>query len=452
MQQLQPVIWSKGTYLTQQHLQVQDLFLESSLHFRLNALHFRPWGFQSLVIDHEALAGGYFAVTEASGIFPDGLLFDIPGSDPAPSPKPLAACFDQDVDELDVYLAIPPHRQGGLNVANAQSGADTRYNPEVVLLRDENSGLTEKPVQIARKNFRFQVTGEMQEGTVAIRVARVRRSSAGVFTVMQSFVPPLIDFHASTYLVSVARRITEILFARSTQLSGIRRQRNQSLADFSASDVANFWLLYTINSHSPAINHLLESGKCHPERLFEAMVSLAGALTTFSTALHPRDLPRYDHENLSPVFAELDRQLLLLLDTTVPTNCISLPLRRLHPFIYGTPIDDDKYLNNSTLYLAVNAEVPQADIAAKTPQLVKVCSANHIEHLVRQALPGVPLTYVLTPPNAIPLKLNYHYFSVTQSGLAWEAVGRSRTFAAYVPNELPNPQLELVILLPEASA
>jgi type VI secretion system protein ImpJ len=125
MQQLQPVIWSKGTYLTQQHLQGQDLFLESSLHFWLNALHFRPWRFQSLTIDHEALAGGFFAVTHASGIFPDGLLFDMPGSDSLPAPKALAACFEPDVNELDIYLAIPPYRSGGLNAANSQSGRRT---------------------------------------------------------------------------------------------------------------------------------------------------------------------------------------------------------------------------------------------------------------------------------------------------------------------------------------
>jgi type VI secretion system protein ImpJ len=450
MQQLQPVIWSKGTYLTQQHLQVQDLFLESSLHFRLNALHFRPWGFQSLTIDHEALAGGFFALTHASGIFPDGLLFDMPGSDALPVPKALAACFDQDVDELDIYLAIPPYRPGALNVANPQSGADTRYNPEVILLRDENTGMTEKPVQIARKNFRFQVKSDMKEGAIASRVARIQRSRSGVFTALTTFVPPLIDFHASPYLVSLAKRIVEILFARSSQLSGMRRQRNQSLADFSASDVANFWLLYTINSYSPAIRHLLETGKAHPERLFEAMLSLSGALTTFSTVLHPRDLPQYDHDNPGPAFADLERKLLTLLDTTVPTNCVSLPLRLIQPSIYGTPIDDDRYLKNAMLYLAVNADAPQADIAAKTPLLVKVCSADHIEHLVRQALPGVSIAYVSTPPNSIPIKLNYHYFSIDQSGLAWEAVRRTRSFAVYVPGELPNPQFELLILLPEA--
>jgi type VI secretion system protein ImpJ len=102
------------------------------------------------------------------------------------------------------------------------------------------------------------------------------------------------------------------------------------------------------------------------------------------------------------------------------------------------------------MYLAISAEASQAEIAGKTPQLVKVCSASHIEHLVRQALPGVPLTYVASPPSAIPVKLNYQYFSLSQAGVAWEAVQRARNLAAYVPGDLPNPQLELIILLPQA--
>ncbi len=48
MKQLQPVIWTKGTFLTPQHLQVQDRFLEDTLSFRLQALKFCPWGFSEL--------------------------------------------------------------------------------------------------------------------------------------------------------------------------------------------------------------------------------------------------------------------------------------------------------------------------------------------------------------------------------------------------------------------
>jgi type VI secretion system protein ImpJ len=79
---------------------------------------------------------------------------------------------------------------------------------------------------------------------------------------------------------------------------------------------------------------------------------------------------------------------------------------------------------------------------------VKVCSASHIDHLLTYALPGVELTYLPSPPNSIPVKLKYSYFSLSQTGPAWEAVRRARNFAAYVPGDLPNPQLELLIVLP----
>jgi len=103
------------------------------------------------------------------------------------------------------------------------------------------------------------------------------------------------------------------------------------------------------------------------------------------------------------------------------------------------------------MYLAVSAEMGEAELISKAPRLIKVCSATtHIEHLVKQALPGVQLTHVSQPPSAIPVKLNYQYFSLNQSGLAWEAVGRARNLAAYVPGDFPNPALELLILLPRS--
>jgi predicted component of type VI protein secretion system len=39
---------------------------------------------------------------------------------------------------------------------------------------------------------------------------------------------------------------------------GVRRQKNLSLADFGTADIAQFWLLYTVNSHLPEFNHLFE--------------------------------------------------------------------------------------------------------------------------------------------------------------------------------------------------
>jgi type VI secretion system protein ImpJ len=81
---------------------------------------------------------------------------------------------------------------------------------------------------------------------------------------------------------------------------------------------------------------------------------------------------------------------------------------------------------------------------------VKVCSATHIEQLISNALPGITLTHLPSPPSAIPIKMKYQYFSLNQSGAAWESVIRARNLAAHVPGDFPNPQMELLILLPQA--
>ena len=110
MKRLQPVIWTKGTFLSPQHLQLQDRFLENLLQFHLDSLTFRPWGFRSLQVSREGLAAGSLGISSASGIFPDGLLFDIPGSDSAPPPKLFAECFEPDqTTTLDVYLSVPQY-------------------------------------------------------------------------------------------------------------------------------------------------------------------------------------------------------------------------------------------------------------------------------------------------------------------------------------------------------
>ena len=450
MKRLQPVIWSKGTFLTPQHLQVQDKFIEDTLTFRLQALKFCAWGFSELTLNQEMLAEGQLAVSRASGIFPDGLLFDIPDADSSPPSKALAKLFDPGAKSLDMYLTVPDYRQRGVNVSTSLDGS-TRYVAEDTFFRDENTGTGEKPVRVARKNFRLLAENENREGSSVLRIANVEKTGAETFRLNPRFIPPLIEIGGSEYLVGLLRGLIEVMSAKSSELSGMRKQKNQSLADFTAADIANFWLLYTVNSHFPIFSHLFGSNSSHPEELYSAMVSLAGSLTTFSPKLRLRDLPLYAHDSLGPLFADLDEKLRLMLETVVPTNLVSLPLKLVKTSVYATAIDNEKYLRNTRMYLAVSAEMKEDAVIRDVPRLVKVCSATHIEHLIKQALPGIQLKHLPSPPSALSVKLKYQYFSLNQSGAAWEAVTRARNLAAYVPDDFPNPNLELLILLPETA-
>ena len=208
-------------------------------------------------------------------------------------------------------------------------------------------------------------------------------------------------------VAALTRRLIEILSAKSSLRANQRRQKNLSLADFGTADIANFWLLYTINSHFPQFQHLLEVRRGHPEALYETMVSLAGALTTFSLNLHPRDLPKYDHDNLGGCFTELDEQIRTLLETVVPSNFVSLPLKLLQPSIYGTPLAEDRFLKNTRMYLAISADMNEGDLIAKTPWLkgtrVSMGVANVFDQRVkvRDATGATPTGY--QPANLDPI-------------------------------------------------
>lgn len=450
MRQLQPVVWSKGVFLSPQHLQAQDRFFEDTLRFLSGALSFRNWGFASLRIDAAGLSEGRLSVAQATGVFPDGLMLDIPDSDAPPASRTLDECFSQGSSTCAFFLAVPQDRPGGINVALQRGGASTRFYSELQMLRDENSSGVEKPVSLARKNLQILAEGENLEGSVLLPLARVERTETGGYRLDPKYVPPLVNLKDNELLTSILRGEIETLVSRSSQLAGSRRQRNQSLADFSASDIANFWLLYTINSHLPVSRHLLDAAHVHPEMLFLHMLSLAGALTTFSPKIESRDLPRYEHERLGECFLALDTIIAELLETVVPSNFVALPLKQLRDSIYATAIDKDSYFENSRAYLAISSAMNEAELISRVPALAKACSATHIEQLVRQALPGLKLTHVPVPPRAIPVKLRYQYFSLERSGAVWEAVVRARNFAVYLPGEILNPDMELIFLFANA--
>jgi type VI secretion system protein ImpJ len=448
MRQMQKPLWTKGVLLTPQHMQTQDRFLEDLLAFQVSSLSFFPWGFHRLVIDREALAGGSLALHGAAGLMPDGLAFDMPGADTLPPPRPLDDDWVGDRTALDIFLAIPEHRPGGRNVSVASADRGTRYLSEVLLRRDENTGLQEKPIQVARKNFRLLTDADPIEGHSVLPLARVTRAATGEYRLDPHFAPPLLDLGASEYLLSIARRLVEILSARSAALSGARRQRGQGLADFGVADIANFWLLYTINTHLPRFRHLYETRRGHPADLYAAMIALGGALTTFSTTIHPRAFPEYDHADPGACFTRLDAIVRELLETVVPANHVALPLEVVEPSIHATAVDQDRYLAAPQLFLAVAAGMKQDELLRKVPQLFKVSSADQVQRLIRQALPGVSLRHSPNPPSAIPVRLNYQYFQLDKSGADWDAIARARNLAVYVPSDFPEPQLELVILLP----
>jgi type VI secretion system protein ImpJ len=450
MRRLQPVLWNKGTLLTPQHLQAHDRFLEDSLQFWLESQQFSPWGLSELQIDRETLAAGLLSVSSASGVFPDGLLFDIPDADPAPPAKSLVEHFGPNDSSMDVYLAVPAYREKGINVSQPGGFVDARFVAEAAFARDELRSDIEKPVQLARKAFRILMESERRQDYSTLPMARIQRSVSGTFHLDETFVPPSLNILASDRLMSIARRILELLTAKSLELSALRKEKNYGQADFFSSE--SFWQLYAVNSHHPLFRHLYEVRRGHPEELFGVMLSLAGVLTTFSPDVHPSELPVYNHNDLTSCFTELDEKVRFLLDTTARKNHVVIPLNEVQPSIYHAAVAEDRFFEQTQLYLGLRADANRANLIAKGPSRIKIASANQIEDNVRRALNGLELLHVPSGTAAtLPVKSNLEYFRLLQTGPVWESIMSLRNIGVWIPVELRPSEIELLIVLPKSA-
>src|SRR5690606_14472446 len=71
------VVWHEGILLRPQHFQQNDRYYDHQLKARTQLLHGCAHGFFNLEIDHQFLAMGKLVLSQASGILPDGSLFEL---------------------------------------------------------------------------------------------------------------------------------------------------------------------------------------------------------------------------------------------------------------------------------------------------------------------------------------------------------------------------------------
>ncbi len=452
------VVWTQGMFLTPQHFQTQEQYLEEALHFRFAASHYANWGVTELDIDGEALANGILRLNTCRGVMPDGEPVNIPDIDEMPPSRAIADHFTPNLDALDVFVSLPENRPRARNVTipaqpNAAAGTSpagppaTRYLAETLMITDENLGDEEKPVQVARRTFRLLFGSEYRDGFSSFRIARLIRSAAGLPVLDPAFVAPCLDLASSRYLSMLLRRQIEILATKSAALSTPRRQRGKVLAEFSASETTQFWLLHTVNSFLPEMKHIWKVRHGHPESAYVAMLRLAGALATFSLEGHPENLPDYDHDDLGRCFTLLDERIRTLMNAVLPERYVSIPLEMDDRFLWSGTVKEDQHFKSSQFFLAISAKVGVDDLIRKVPQLVKIASADEVQRLVRHALPGLTLRHTPTPPDAIPMRLENQYFLLNQGGALWEAITRSRQIAVFAPGEIVDPKMEILIVL-----
>jgi type VI secretion system protein ImpJ len=450
MSRYRKVVWNEGMLLTPHHFQQWDNYYEELLNSRLASIVPYEWGVLDFQPNGEAIGNGNFDLLRCRAVMPDGLLINVPETDPAPAARPVGEHFDPDAERLGVYVALPAKRSGAANFQRNGGAPDqnVRYLQSAAAIIDETTGDNEQQLAFANNNLRILFEDEVTEGYSAIKIAELERTTTGQLKLGERYIPPILNIRASPWLEDMLRQLVEILITKSSSLGEQRRQRTTSLADFTSAEVAVFWLLHTVNSTTPNLAHLFRVPVVHPERLYFEMAELAGKLMTFTPDRHPKDIIRYEHEDLFGTFSKLAQDIRDMLETVIPTRCVPIPLEKVRESLYAGRVLDDRLLKEAAFYLGVRADIPEADLIGRVPRVIKVASRDTIDVVIGSALPGVTLTHASPPPAPIPTRPKFHYFQLDSTGMFWERIAGSKALAVYIPEEIKDEVVEMYAVKP----
>lgn len=242
----------------------------------------------------------------------------------------------------------------------------------------------------------------------------------------------------------MTRRVLDILQAKVDALYGHHREPSKNIIEFRSGDIASFWLLHTASQYYSSILHLFQNPKLHPERLFQEMLSLSGALMTFSKSYSLSDLPTYTHDQPTPCFLKLDRIIRDLLETVISTRYFAIALSEVKPSFWNGRLESDKIDAATTFYLAVSSTMPAAELVDTIPVRIKIGAPDDVEKFVLSAMPGVRLSYTPQVPAAVPVRPGHYYFALENKGALYERMLKSQALGIYAPNNFPDLKLELI--------
>ncbi|MGE0801678.1 MAG: type VI secretion system baseplate subunit TssK [Lautropia sp.] len=435
------VVWSEGLFLRPQHFQQQERYFENLVARRAGSLRSYGWGFETLELDDAALGTGSLVIRQASGVLPDGTVFNVPLDDAAP--QALALRTDHPRDSL-VYLAIVAERAGMPSASldgDERSAAALRFGSTVVDVVDSNQGFAEAaPVQLGDLQLKLVGAAEISGAYCAMPLARVvERRADGQVVLDRQFTGPTLSVNDCGLLRGLLVELRGLLSQRVEALAGRMTQPGRG----GVAEIADFLFLQSVNRGAALMEHLANVPKLHPESFYVECVQLAGELSGYGPERRlTRPFPAYDHDDLGATFRPVIAQLRAALSMTLSQSAIPIELHDRNHGVRVAIVPDKSLLSSASFVLAVGAQMPSETLRQRFPSQLKVGPVEKIRDLVMLQLPGIGLRALPVAPRQIPYHAGFNYFELDNRHELWPLLKNSGGLAMHLAGDFPGLELE----------
>ena len=290
--------WYEGMLIGPQHFQQHGVRYESLMFRYLRAAQPFFWGISTLTIDRVLLVSGKLSILELDAILTDGTVLTVTQEDNYTPQVDLTLYNDQfRKGPLMIYLGVPFLNPNGSNL----TGDFPRFlsipgEPTV----DLNTG--ENPIYIPRivPNIRLLVGNTPPPQYVSFPLMEIEFMNESYQ--QTSFLPPLTFCARTSVLGQVIGSILQHLKDKVAFLSE-NLQTNAPTAQPLILQYEN--LLKIIVRQIPLLEDLLGTNATHPYTLYQALLGLAGDLTTLKRGQVAPLFTPYQHNSIFQSFDQV---------------------------------------------------------------------------------------------------------------------------------------------------
>lgn len=438
------VVWSEGLFLRPQIFQQQERYLEYYIHRRACSSGIFFWGFSHYEIDSEALTYGKLVLRCASGVFPDGTPFDIPGHAALPSPLTLLP----EHPGRTLYLAVP------LRLENSEETIFNSHDPASLArfcatdaeINDSNAiRQGSKLVQLASLRLSLRSESEMNESWIGLPVARVKaiNTDGSVLLHTEDDIPPVTQWGASHLLSGWLNHLCGLINIRADMLAARLTSADRKIA--SGAEVIDYLLLQLLNNYQVQFESLKNIPESSPVVFYQIMATLVAELSTYLRPheRRPQALPVYQHSQIYLSLRPLVTEIHDLLNQVLVRSGEQIELVSRGKGIWTATLLPAELAAFSTVVLAVHADISPDVLLQQFLSQTKLSAPQQLHELVRSHLPGLLLQALPVPPRQIPFRAGYVYFELQQQGDFWRNITGSGALALHVAGDFPGLEMEL---------
>ena len=426
------IVWREGLFIRPQHFQQNDRYYNYELMTRTINSKSNNWGLYDLKIDENLLNNSVISINNASGILPDGTLFNL-------SSKEQTLTLDIKVSDTNkIIFLILPHfikDSDDVNFEN-QKNIFTRYSAIVIQdVPNTNAGENSiSDILVAQQNFKLVTQDDVNDSYAKIEIAKIGNvSPSGGISFDETFIPTYLHFNNSKQITKVKELLNMISY-RAEKLA-------ENLSDSSAqsAELGNYLMLQLLNKAEARFNFFLTQDKINPDQVFLELATLAAQLAVFMKK-EKRIVNQiiYNHFEQYSSFNKILDELKSMLTMVLEQNSISLPVEKRKYGIYIAPIKDTQIIKDSTFIFAVSADTSIQKIKETLLSSLKLGTIETIKNLINYHLVGFKIRTLSSAPKEIPYKVNHLYFSIELSEENKKELLKSSGFAFYLSSEITN--------------